>query len=61
MATLPRDNEHLARLLARTAARDHTAFTELYELTSAHCLAWRCVYCIAASAEEVLQDTYVSI
>jgi len=62
MATLPRDNEHLARLLARTAARDHTAFTELYELTSAHLfgVALRILH-RSERAEEVLQDAYVNI
>lgn len=62
MATPPRDNEHLARLLARTAARDHAAFRELYELTSAHLfgVALRILH-RNERAEEVLQDAYVNV
>ena len=55
-------NARLMDLLARTALADQRAFAELYNLTSAH------LYTVAlrilrqsASAEEVLQESFVSI
>ncbi|MBK9235588.1 MAG: sigma-70 family RNA polymerase sigma factor [Rhodoferax sp.] len=55
-------NEHLTRLLGRTAARDHAAFKELYDLTSAHLfgVALRIVN-RRERAEEVLQEAYVNV
>ena len=53
---------HLMALLARTALADQRAFAELYRLTSSH------LYAVAlrilrepAAAEEVLQESFVSI
>ncbi|MBK6294898.1 MAG: sigma-70 family RNA polymerase sigma factor [Rhodoferax sp.] len=55
-------NERLTRLLGRTAARDHAAFKELYDLTSAHLfgVALRIVN-RRERAEEVLQEAYVNV
>ncbi|MBK9574437.1 MAG: sigma-70 family RNA polymerase sigma factor [Rhodoferax sp.] len=62
MATPLPPNEHLTRLLARTAARDHAAFKELYDLTSAHLfgVALR-ILNRRERAEEVLQEAYVNV
>jgi RNA polymerase sigma-70 factor, ECF subfamily len=55
-------NARLMELLARTALSDQRAFAELYRLTSSH------LYAVAlrilresASAEEVLQESFVSV
>ena len=55
-------NERLTRLLGRTAARDHAAFKELYDLTSAHLfgVALRIVN-RRERAEEVLQEAYINV
>jgi RNA polymerase sigma-70 factor (ECF subfamily) len=55
-------NAQLAQLLARTAIADQQAFAELYRLTSAQlfAIALRIVR-DRASAEEILQEAYVSI
>ena len=62
MATPLPSNEDLTRLLARTAARDHAAFKELYDLTSAHLfgVALR-ILNRRERAEEVLQEAYVNV
>lgn len=62
MATPLPPNERLTRLLARTAARDHAAFKELYDLTSAHLfgVALR-ILNRRDRAEEVLQEAYVNV
>jgi len=61
-ASQPERNARLADLLARTALADQRAFAELYQLTSSH------LYAVAlrilrqsASAEEVLQESFVSV
>jgi RNA polymerase sigma factor (sigma-70 family) len=61
-ASQPERDARLADLLARTALADQRAFAELYQLTSSH------LYAVAlrilrqsASAEEVLQESFVSV
>lgn len=62
MTTALPPNERLTRLLARTAAHDHAAFKELYDLTSAHLfgVALR-ILNRRERAEEVLQEAYVNV
>ena len=63
MAATPlQKSEQLSRLLARVGQRDHAAFEQVYQLTSAH------LYGVALRilnrkdlAEEVLQEAYVNV
>ena len=55
-------NARLMELLARTALKDQQAFAELYRLTSPHLYAVALrILRDAASAEEVLQESFVNI
>jgi RNA polymerase sigma-70 factor (ECF subfamily) len=62
MATQVQKSEQLSRLLARVGQRDHAAFEQVYQLTSAHLfgVALR-ILNRKDLAEEVLQEAYVNV
>lgn len=62
MQTHSPENQRLVDLLSRVALRDHAAFKQLYDLTSAH------LYGVAVRivrkrelADEILQDAFINI